>query len=100
MSLSDVLSVLSAIGVALLLALIGALKGGVQKAAETSAEKGAEEAIKRVTWPNELARALEQVRGESRQELRFTSYGALWTRMRPLALYDVSTFDSAAAARL
>jgi hypothetical protein len=32
-------------------------------------------------------------RGTERQELRFTSYGELWRRMRPLAIYDDSPVD-------
>jgi hypothetical protein len=32
-------------------------------------------------------------RGTERQELRFTSYGELWRRMRPLAIYDDSSVN-------
>jgi hypothetical protein len=64
------------------------VRRGLGKAVETAAEEGVKEAIKRVNWPDELARTLEQTRGTQRQELRFESYGCLWAKMRPLAIYD------------
>jgi hypothetical protein len=54
------------------------------------AQNAATEAFRRINWPAELGRGLEQVRGTERQELRFTSYGKLWAHMRPLAIYDDS----------
>ncbi len=67
---------------------------------EEAAKKGAEEAVARAAWPAVLARELEKVRGSERQELRFTSYGELWAKMRPLAIYDDSTVDQRAMEKM
>jgi hypothetical protein len=71
-----------------------------KKGLETAVEKSAENAIARFNWTDELTRALQKTRGEQRQELRFTCYGALWAELRALALYDSKAFDRTAAARL
>src|SRR5687768_15759945 len=60
---------------------------------KASAEKGVEVAIKNVNWRTELAQELEKARGVERQEIRFKSYGALWTNMRPLAIFDRTVID-------
>jgi hypothetical protein len=100
MSLSEILGVASVVGLALAIGLLGVLRAGVTKAAETSAEKGVEEAFKRANWPRELARMLEQARGEERQQLRFASYGELWARMQPLAFYADHAIDAKLAGEL
>ena len=71
-----------------------------QAGLEAGAKKGAEEAIARINWPTELAHALESARGVERQELRFTSYSALWSKLRPLALYDDKAVNKASAVSL
>lgn len=67
---------------------------------EAGAKKGAEAAIAKINWPTELARAIENARGVERQELRFTSYSDLWSRLRPLAIYDDKAVNKASAGIL
>jgi hypothetical protein len=55
---------------------------------EQAARDQATEVVSQLNWPATLSRELEQIRGTERQELRFESYGKLWTAMRPLAIYD------------
>ena len=47
-----------------------------------------------------LARELEMTRGTERQELRFESYGQLWAKMLPLAIYEKSPIDAEAMATM
>jgi hypothetical protein len=56
--------------------------------AEEAAKAGVNEAMQRINWDAVLGRELERLRGTERQELRFKSYGELWAKMRPLAIYD------------
>ncbi len=56
--------------------------------AKAGAEEGARTAIKNINWSNELRQELEKSRGVERQELRFKSYGSLWKKLRPLAIYS------------
>lgn len=60
---------------------------------EQAAKDQATETVARMNWPAVLVRELEQIRGTERQELRFTSYGQLWAKMRPLAIYDDSPIN-------
>jgi hypothetical protein len=71
-----------------------------KKGLETAVQKSAENAIVRFNWSNELDRALQKTRGEQRQEMRFTCYGALWAELRPLALYGTGGFDRSRATDL
>jgi len=80
--------------------LISLAKTGFEARVKAGAEEGAKVAIKNENWVRELAQELEKTRGTERQELRFKSYGALWKRLRPLAIYDSAPFDSAAAGAL
>jgi hypothetical protein len=59
-----------------------------------------DELITELNRASALARELEKTRGTERQELRFTSYGQLWAKMRPLAIYDDSAVDPATMADL
>jgi hypothetical protein len=43
--------------------------------------------------PNSDGNWRKKVRGVERQELRFKSYGALWKKLRPLAIYDREKID-------
>lgn len=76
------------------LAVVGALteltrRGtkAAEKALEKAAVTQAEIVVRNRNWPTELAQALENTRGVQRQELRYRSYGALWSVLRPLSLY-------------
>ena len=80
--------------------VVGLSRTAVQKAVETSAEEGVRTAIRNVNWPQELRQELEKSRGVERQELRFKSYGTLWSRLRPLAIYSKDKVDRASMARL
>jgi len=84
----------------LLVAVTALLQQMLGKATEAAAAKGAETAIKNLNWNTELGQLLQQARGEERQELRYTSYGALWSKLRPLALYDDNVLDRKRAATL
>lgn len=53
-----------------------------------------------MNWPEHLARELQKARGVERQELRYRSYGALWAKLRPLALYDAAVIDNASVREL
>jgi hypothetical protein len=65
------------------------LRSGVEQAAKDQAT----EIVSRINWSAVLGRELEKIRGTERQELRFTSYGRLWAKMRPLAIYDDSPIN-------
>jgi len=85
--------VFSAVLDVIILVLVGVgvvLWKSVGAGAEEAAKRGAQEAMDRVNWDAVLGRELERLRATERQELRFTSYGALWEKMRPLAIYDDS----------
>jgi hypothetical protein len=73
--------------------VLHALKTGTDAAIKTTAEEAAKATIRELQWPLELARELEKTRGVERQELRYKSYGALWARLRPLAIYDTKALD-------
>ena len=80
---ADVLTV-AVVGVGLL------LWRSFQAGAEQFAKDQASELNRELNRAASLARQLEQTRGTERQELRFTSYGLLWAKMRALAIYDES----------
>lgn len=61
--------------------------------AEQFAKDQATEIGRQINRAAVLARELERIRGTERQELRFTSYGKLWAKMRPLAIYDDSPIN-------
>ena len=71
-----------------------ALGGLAWRSLEQAAKSQTDELMAELHWAKELARNLEGVRGTERQELRFSSYGELWTKMRPLAIYDDSPINS------
>jgi hypothetical protein len=52
------------------------------------ARKKAPKRPSKTYWPVELGQELEKSRGVERQELRFKSYGELWKKLRPLAIYS------------
>jgi hypothetical protein len=63
-------------------------KKGLEEAAKTGAEEAVKESFRSINWPAELARELQKSRGIERQERRYESYGRLWKRLKPLAIYD------------
>lgn len=69
-------------------------------ATEHAVTRQVDELITELNRASALARALETTRGTERQELRFTSYGELWAKMRPLAIYDDSVIDQDAMRTL
>jgi hypothetical protein len=87
--IGTVLDVVTLVGLAVAGILWPFLRSGVEQAAKD----GATEVVSRITWPAVLGRELEKIRGTERQELRFASYGKLWSAMRPLAIYDDSPID-------
>lgn len=82
---------IATLGLALLVAVILAFWKAVKTALDVFVKTGTEEGVKRWfesdKWPEELGRALEKSRGIQRQELRFESYGDLWSRLQPLSVY-------------
>jgi hypothetical protein len=68
--------------------------------AKSAAEEGAKVAIKNINWSEELRQEIEKSRGVERQNLRFESYGELWKRMRPLAIYTDGSITSTTLSRL
>jgi hypothetical protein len=85
----------------LILLTVGAiLLAAARKGVEVAAGNAAADAVTRLTWSGELARELQKVRGTERQEARLTSYGDLWARMRPTAIYDRTPFTRAMVADL
>jgi hypothetical protein len=87
------LSVVLNLLVMILVTLGGYVLMATRKAVETGAEEIAKAAIEERQWRRKLARDLQKIRGVERQELRFKSYGALWKRLRPLAIYDETVID-------
>jgi len=77
-----------AIGAGLALWFIKQTGETLTAGAKASAEEGAKTAIKNINWPVELGQELQKSRAVERQELRFKSYGELWKRLRPLAIYS------------
>jgi len=71
------------------------VKEATSAAVKTTAEETAKATIEELQWPLELARELQKTRGVERQELRYQSYGALWGKLRPLAIYDETAIDRA-----
>jgi hypothetical protein len=69
------------------------LKEGTHAAVKATAEEAAKATIEELQWPRELARELQKTRGVERQELRYKSYGALWGKLRPLAIYDKAVIN-------
>jgi hypothetical protein len=84
----EVVSVVADVLVAVALAVGVVVWRSVGSGAEEAAKAQATEIVNRINWSAVLTRELEQIRGTERQELRFTSYGKLWAKMRPLAIYD------------
>lgn len=80
--------------------LIYLVKRAAEAAVQTSAEETAKATIQQLTWPGELARELQKTRGVERQESRYTSYGGLWEKLRPLAIYDATIINKKAASDL
>jgi hypothetical protein len=83
-----------------LLAVGAILLVAARKSVEVAASNAAADVVKRVTWAGELARELQKVRGTERQEARLASYGELWSRMRPTAIYDRTPFTRTMIADL
>jgi hypothetical protein len=71
------------------------VKEATNAAVKTTAEETAKATIKELQWPMELARELQKTRGVERQELRYESYGALWGKLRSLAIYDEAAINRA-----
>jgi hypothetical protein len=98
--LGGVLDVVTVVVVAVAGAVVARLGPVAEKAAESGASRGATLAVEHVDWPNKLREELEKTRGTERQELRFAAYAKLWSRQRPLAIYDTSRLDPEAVAKL
>jgi hypothetical protein len=79
---------------------VGLLRTGTEAAVKTGAEEGAKAALKDMRWPVELAQELQKTRGVERQELRFKSYGALWKKLRELAIYDTTAINNKSVGKL
>lgn len=79
----------------LLLALIKQFGESALAGAKAAAEESAKTAVQNINWAKTLQHELEKSRGLERQELRFKSYGELWKRMRPLAIYSDSPMNRA-----
>jgi hypothetical protein len=71
------------------------VKEATNTAVKATAEETAKATVKELQWPMELARELQKTRGVERQELRYQSYGALWSKLRALAIYDEAGINSA-----
>ena len=69
-------------------------------ALETGVKKTVVDALADMDWPDHLQKALQKSRGLERQGLRFKCYGALWSKLRPLALYGARPLDRASAGAL
>ncbi len=89
----DVISAIADAAVVVVVALGVVAWRSFGSAAEHAAKEQAAEILRELNWPGALARELEQVRGTERQELRFVSYGKLWSTMRPFAIYDDAKID-------
>ncbi len=75
------------------LVLIGGwFASAIQSGLKTTADEVARFSVASQTWQARLEQELQQARGTERQELRFTAYGQLWSKMRSLAIYDVRSF--------
>jgi hypothetical protein len=78
--------------------LVAVTVGGVvlaffRSGVEQAVKEQVTETFSRINWQAVLGRELERIRGTERQELRFASYGKLWSEMRPLAIYDDSPIN-------
>lgn len=80
--------------------MVHLLKTGIEGAVKSTAEETAKATVRQMEWPAELGRELQKTRGVERQELRYESYGALWTQLRPLAIYDDRAIDRSTAHAL
>ena len=87
------------IGTALLVAG-GLFLALIRKSLETAVTKTTENAIAKASWSQVLARELEKTRGAERQEVRLRSYGRLWSKMRPTAIYGGTNFDRSTVREL
>src|SRR4051812_18013245 len=65
-------------------------RAAAREGLKEAAKKAAEETIAEINKDRVLARELEKIRGVGRQNARVVSYAALWSRMRPTAIYDDS----------
>jgi len=83
-----------------ILAIIGLLWAVTRKGLEEAAKEAAKAAIAEVNWDRVLARELEKTRGVGREKARVVSYAALWSRMRPTAIYDDSPFNRSTVSDL
>ena len=72
----------------------------VMAGAKIAAEEGTKTAIKNANWQIELRQEIEKSRGVKRQELKFKSYGSLWNRLRPLAIYSDKPMNRATLGAL
>jgi hypothetical protein len=79
---------------------LGAVVFLIKTSVKSAAEEGAKIAINDMHWPEKLRQEIEKSRGVERQELRFKSYGELWHRMRPLAIYTEGSIDAATLSKL
>lgn len=92
----DFYSILHGLTVALLGVGVFALfllRSGAEAAVKKAAEEAASATIRQLQWPAELAREMQKTRGIERQELRYKSYGALWAKLAPLAIYSDAPID-------
>ena len=69
-------------------------------ALQTGVKATVVDTLQKMNWPEQLQQALQKSRGLERQGLRFKCYGALWSKLRPLALYGARPLDRASAAAL
>jgi hypothetical protein len=80
--------------------LLSLARSGFEARVKSSAEEGAKIAVKNANWVTELKQELEKTRGAERQELRFKSYGRLWAKLRPLAIYETVPLNQRKTADL
>lgn len=57
-------------------------------------------AVSNANWPEALRQELQKTRSIERQEFRIKSYGALWSKLRVLAIYDRKIINRSTALRL
>lgn len=86
--------------IVVILAISGTLWAVTRKGLEAAVVKAAQDAIEEVNRDRMLARELQRIRGVGRQEARVVSYAALWSKMRPTAIYDDSPFNRSTVSDL
>jgi hypothetical protein len=73
--------------------LLFLMKEGGLAVVKTTLEETAKARVAQMEFQEKLAQELQRTRGVERQELRYKSYGALWEKLRPLAIYDETVIN-------